>query len=395
MTPSEEYVKQLCDHSFLSLWSYANPKGKKNKELCDILIVCDPSIIIISVKEIQFKGTDNFETDYNRWRKKAIEDSVAQIYGAERWISDASNVITITGEQALIFPPKEKRRIFRIGVAFGSKGRIPIEFGDFGQGFVHIFDEISLNTIIRELDTITDFVEYLKSKEDLLYSGKNLIIEGGEEDLLGYYLLNNRKFPPEPDSIYIKKGIWGAFTKSKEYQTKKELERNSYLWDAFIEQLCTYYREQELLTKNTLEQFETSVRIMARENRFFRRGISNIFHDFLMKSATQSFARLFSSGSGTTYVFQANDVRVSRKNRCAELGLRCFLARGIVKNNTTVIGIATERFKKGAGASWDVFYYHLEEWSAENQSDFEKIQQDTGFFKNTLQSHYRAQEYQR
>ncbi len=73
MTPSEEYVKQLCERSFLSLWSYANPKGKKNKELCDILIVCDPSIIIISVKEIQYKDTNDFDTDYNRWRKKAIE----------------------------------------------------------------------------------------------------------------------------------------------------------------------------------------------------------------------------------------------------------------------------------------------------------------------------------
>jgi len=395
MTPSEEYVKQLCDHSFLSLWSYANPKGKKDKELCDILIVCDPSIIIISVKEIQFKDTDNFEIGYKRWRKKAIEDSVAQIYGAERWISDASNVITSIGEQAIVFPHKGKRRIFRIAVAFGSQGKAAIQFGDFGTGFVHTFDEHSLKIVMSELDTITDFVEYLKNKEEFVTSGKQLLFEGGEEDLLAYYLSNNRKFPSGIDLLVLTTGIWQKFRDSKEYQTKKELEKQSYIWDALIEQLSIYYRENELITTHTLDEFEKCIRIMAKEDRFSRRAISEIFANFLTKSKDGEFARLFSSLCGVTYVFQATNKEIDREYRSAELGLRCILARGLIRDNKTVIGIATERHQLKEGASWDVLYYHLDGWSAENQSDFERIQQYTGFFKNTLQSHYRAQEYQR
>ena len=55
MNRSEDLVYKLCRESFLSLWSYANPKGKNGKELCDVLIVSDPDIIIISVKDIELK----------------------------------------------------------------------------------------------------------------------------------------------------------------------------------------------------------------------------------------------------------------------------------------------------------------------------------------------------
>ena len=53
--PTEEFVFNLCHRSFLSLWTYANPlriKGKK--ELCDVLAICEPHILIFSVKNIEF-----------------------------------------------------------------------------------------------------------------------------------------------------------------------------------------------------------------------------------------------------------------------------------------------------------------------------------------------------
>ncbi len=40
LAPSEEFVNKLCKKSFLKLWTHPNPKGKKDKELCDCLIVC-------------------------------------------------------------------------------------------------------------------------------------------------------------------------------------------------------------------------------------------------------------------------------------------------------------------------------------------------------------------
>jgi len=38
---SEEFVYKACKHSFLSPWSYLNPRGKElGKEFCDVLAVC-------------------------------------------------------------------------------------------------------------------------------------------------------------------------------------------------------------------------------------------------------------------------------------------------------------------------------------------------------------------
>ncbi|MCC5618407.1 NERD domain-containing protein [Nostoc sp. CHAB 5836] len=83
---SEEFVYQVCNKSFLSLWSYANPTGKNSKELCDILVVCEPDIIIISVKDIKLTDSGDIETDWQRWLRKAVKGSVDQIYGAEKRI---------------------------------------------------------------------------------------------------------------------------------------------------------------------------------------------------------------------------------------------------------------------------------------------------------------------
>ena len=74
---SEEYAYKLCRNTFLSLWSYLNPQGKdKGKELCDILVVCDPDVIIINVKEVALKPDKPSETQKERWQRRAIEKSV-------------------------------------------------------------------------------------------------------------------------------------------------------------------------------------------------------------------------------------------------------------------------------------------------------------------------------
>jgi len=70
MNRAEQFVFQVCKRSFLSLWSYANPLGKNFKELCDILVVCEPDIIIISVKEVRVKKSDDIRTDKASDEKK-------------------------------------------------------------------------------------------------------------------------------------------------------------------------------------------------------------------------------------------------------------------------------------------------------------------------------------
>jgi len=50
MNKAERLVAKLSRKTFLALWRYSNPKGKGGKELCDLLAVCDPDVVIFSVK---------------------------------------------------------------------------------------------------------------------------------------------------------------------------------------------------------------------------------------------------------------------------------------------------------------------------------------------------------
>ncbi len=200
MNKSEDVVYRVCRKSFFSLWSYANPQGKESgKEFCDILVVCAPDVIIFSVKDVTVSGSGSRTVDWRRWQKHAIDDSCKQIYGAERWIKTAEQVIRKDGTPGLPFPPTPARRIHRVAVALGSEDKVPIYIGDFGKGFVHVFDDVSFDRILHELDTVTDFVKYLTDKEEFLVNSQTtkIVLERSEEDLLAYYLSNNRKFPEE------------------------------------------------------------------------------------------------------------------------------------------------------------------------------------------------------
>ena len=92
MTPSERYVDNLCKKSFLPFWSFPNPLGKKGKELCDVLVVCGHTIILISVKDIKVTNHKDRTVQYKRWVNKAVDDSIKQLYGAERFLKNVDEV---------------------------------------------------------------------------------------------------------------------------------------------------------------------------------------------------------------------------------------------------------------------------------------------------------------
>ncbi len=96
LTPSEKVVADLCERSFLKLWTHPNPVGKNGKELCDCLVVCDRHILIISVKDVEFQDTGD-KVGWERWHRAAVDKSVKQIWGAERWLRVADRVVRKDG----------------------------------------------------------------------------------------------------------------------------------------------------------------------------------------------------------------------------------------------------------------------------------------------------------
>lgn len=395
---TEEFVLRLCQQSFLSLWSYANPRGNKaGKELCDILVVCEPDIIIFSVKASELTEHDDLSTPWSRWRKRAIEASVRQIYGAERRIKTAREVIRKDGTAGLSFPEVSVRRVHRVAVALGSKGKVPILFGDFGKGFVHVFDETSLVLIMNELDTVSDFVSYLMDKEALYKSGIRTELSGGaEEDLLALYLHRGRQFPTEFDLLVVTDGIWKEFINKDEYKAKKRADLDSYVWDRLIDTIGKDVLQGNLEFGSSLNEAEKALRVMACENRFARRILGKAFKEFIdLSSQKKVRSRMAVSPSDIVYVFLAIPHGQDRRFRVAELGNRCLVARGLHQKHPTVIEIATERYEPGQGFSFDIVYLHKPEWTEKDQEHTKHMQSELGYFVQPVQTPFHEDEYLR
>lgn len=400
MTKSEELVYKLCTKSFLSMWSYPNPKGKKGKELCDILVVCDPDIVIFSVKEIEFKDTGN-NVGWERWRKKAVDESSNQIYGAERWINSNLDVISQEGKKCLPFPNISNRRIHRIAIALGSKGKIPVPLIDYKEEFIHILTENSLDILLNELDTIIDFVNYLLEKEQFLKSGVLPIISGGEEDLLAFYLSENRKFPKNFDTVVLDDNLWNGFSKEKVYLSKKESDKISYVWDTIIEEIYQTYISNNLIEdetfSNELTDIEKALRIMAREDRFARRRISMSLVDFLQNSKSQNIKARISPNSScesdVMYVFQISNYDGNRQINFDELQMRCIVARGLNQNKKKIIGILAEFSDVVEGAATSVCLLEIDEWTEDLEQKMNIIQNELGYFSKPKETKFSNDEF--
>lgn len=389
-TRSEEYVEYLCKISFLTLFTHPNPVGKKGKELCDCLVVCGNNIIIISVKEIEYKDTGDV-TGMERWRKSAIEKSVKQICGAERWIRNVEKIVRSDGRQ-ISLPEKEKRNYHRISISLGARGKLPYSWEDCKNGYVHVLDEVSVGIIFSLFDTITDFIEFLQAIEELQKKEIKLIIEGGVEDLVALFVMNGNtiEFVDEngkkADLVIIADDMWEDFKKSEHFKELIKDRKKSYLWDGMIE-----YYTKDLLGKRMFDMYNKEVTDnelafieMALQPRDYRIQLSEAYEEFLEEKNKKIKSRMVKAYNKTAFVFLAG-ATVERKRRGEELIMRCHVIRGILANVTTVVGIATDRpGTSDIGYSSDIVYMYKPEWTKEDEEIKKKMQEELGFFKDPI-----------
>lgn len=380
MNEAETLVYEICRRSFLSLWSYMNPRKKPyGKELCDVLVVCEPDVIIFSVKQIRLTNSGDPEIDAQRWRRKAVNESCKQIYGAERTLRQSTCVVRNDSSIGLDLPKAAEIRIHKVAVALGGKRKVGLPFGDFGKGFVHVMDEPSFLTLLKELDTISDFVSYLTGKEGFCGGKARVQFDGPEENLLAAYLHGGRNLPQNADVIVVGDGLWKEFVEKEEYKRKQEADKDSYVWDRLVERFAQDSLKGQLEFAPSPSNTERAIRQMALENRFARRLLGKSFKEFLDNSHRIG-ARMMKSPSGVVYVFLASPHGTPREARKAELGNRCFVARGLNPECPHVVGIATERYEKGKGFSLDLCNSFKPNWSAADQRLMEQMQKDLGYF---------------
>ena len=394
-TPSERLVTRLCQQSFLKLWTHPNPKGKHGKELCDCLVVCGSHVVIISVKDSKYRAT-NDETGWKRWAKTAIEKSASQITGAERWLRSVDQFERHDG-RVVCLPEKTTRRYHRVAVALGGRGQVPLQWGDFGRGFVHVCDEHSIGSLFTALDTITDFVEFLDASENLVRSGTHLVFDGGGiEDLIAIYISTGRSFEFDssgqkpPDMLVVRDDIWRGVVESEDFNDMKTEFKRSYSWDRLIEHFADDLLSGGMFDMHSKQVTDNELALvtMTLEPRRNRLIISEAFLEFLQNGELGSSARVVQGRQGHAFLFTVGSSD-DREFRARELALRCLVVRGKLPDTHTVVGISTDRpGVSSRGYSSDIVYLHMPEWTGEDERGMRGIQDDLGYFKNVDWSRY-------
>ena len=452
-TPSERYLAHLCKGTFLNLWSYPNlfrdqkrHKGRGDGgELCDLLVVHGNDIIIFSDRSCEFPDTGNLHLDWCRWFRRSILNSAKQVHGAERWLRQYPDRLFLdrkcTQKFPLSLPAAQDLHFHRIVVALNAGDRCRREFHGNGglkivpsivgkshvdpqdaqfepfavgqvdpkRGLIHVFDDSTLDIMLRELDTVSDFLGYLKRKEALVSSGR--LAEASEEsDLLAVYLTQTDDrakhcfpLPPDNSQLVVGAGVWNSLAQNPRYIAKKHADKISYAWDEIIEEVSGHaVNGTTVYDSAPLADVEPVLRLMASESRVARRCLSDALRGILKdtpKREGQIGIRtvLSEDTKDTAYVFVAmsnkglpeDKFRLYRRDY---LDRYCRVVASQHKNITRFVGLATEASLEGE-RSFDLVYLEPGEWSEEMEAEAKQLQDQTKMFTHFKKRHVHAEEY--
>ncbi|MDE0623876.1 MAG: hypothetical protein OXH83_19605 [Bryobacterales bacterium] len=454
VTKSERYLAKLADKSFLNLWSYPSlyrdqkqSGSGDGKELCDLLVVCGPQIIIFSEKTIAWPNGE-LDVAWKRWVKRAVRDAAKQAKGAERWITEYPERIFLDRgcktHFPIDFPSPQDRVIHRVVVVKGAaeacrrylpnssgsmiiepaikadghwsseSGEIePFAIGDVDPAgsFVHVIDDVALDIIMRELDTILDFTDYLNKKEVFVRSGR-LYRAHGEENLLAYYAVRINDdgvhdFVPNSDGnnpVEIDRFLYPNFRRDARYVARRQADTISYLWDELINKFTTHMLNGTSITPDgyefDLKKSELGVRYMALEPRFVRRSHGEAVRGALEIGVTRSrfFRTIMSSVEAKPnetaffihtfkYLNWMERDGGYKKYRAKRAECTQVYARGLLEaypHLTRVVGIALEPPEQGRGGSQDLVYAEQCDWTDEDRSAIRQACKEYGVLQSGL-----------
>ena len=430
VTPSEGYLRELCNRTFLSLWSHPNSfrdqagDDQDGKEICDLLVVFENNIIIFSDKHCEFPNSADLDLDWARWYRRAIEKSARQLWGAERWIRAHPDRVFLDAKCTKKFPLSlvaTPTTVFhRVVIAHGAaarcirelggtgslmlnsavvgsahtlpreKGGVPFMVGqvDSTKGYVHVLDDTTLVILLETLDTVTDLSAYLTKKTNFIKSGI-VLSAAGEEELLAHYLthLNANKeydfvFKDGVNAVTLDEGFWQDFVTSPQRTSQFEANKISYIWDDIIERFTRHFLQgtSQFLSDTTLSSHELILRFFAREPRVRRRMLSSAIID-MVKTTPPHLRRLrvmLPSRPGDPYfVLLLLPKPVDppygeyREVRRKYLEACCQVVKLDFPDALDIVGFASET-SATVGRSEDAVYFDARLWTEEMASEAKK-----------------------
>jgi len=417
----EQFVYELATDSFLSYWCFPNPKDElgDKKELCDLLIHFQDTLILCCVKNYEFKGA------YQKYFRKVIEKDVRQLYGAERKITQSNYDIQIRNKdgRSHVIERNKIRVIYRLMIHLGDK----VHFYPFNritpsEAFVNIFDKSSFRNIIRFLDTIKDLENYLMareaafkdkkvlilpseeeefdvetSKQFMEYAMENpldktqILISGTESDLLANYIKNGRTFSKHIYSdeyngmLFQIDGTWTDFLAKEDVKNKFQADKVSYFIDEFV--------KREVLRNEAPESIRLAKELLSFD-RFSRRIISKHFFEFVETYNSQRgffIARRFGEMDGIAiiFVFYGVDVTQEQINTLLPIVVDTYSVYTKYKHKKVILIATTKDFKQFKAGFMD----DIKPFDKETEESVLRDMKLLNWFENTTEMKFHEKEY--
>lgn len=428
VTPTEELLTELCESTFLKLWSYPNPYKEDGHELCDLIVVFENSVFIFFDREKSFEFEEGKDPDvlWKRWKRKAVEAQLQTAYGAERYLK-AGNKIYVDRKRKIPLPFQfnpETATYHKFVIAHGASeacfshseenitGSLAISYGEAGMPFpffidlarenpINVLDSHTLPLILGELDTISDFERFLLAKYDAIKKYESLSY-CGEEDLLAHYYRNYDEeleqhiIGPKDgdyDFIAIGEGEWQSFSQSEPYKLTKSANKISYLWDEIIQRSSDFALQGESLGSSPLGR-NSAILEMAKEPRFVRREcgkqIEKAVRDFPEEvgEMTRKLTLMPSFQKNKAYIFlqfyfpdEFKKDKEFRTKRQTVLEIACGSAKLRFPNLETIVGILIESPKHSENSSEDFILMFADSLSEEDLEYYKEMGDAFKFFK--------------
>lgn len=453
VTDSERVLMRLCKKSFLSLWAHANLhtaqdiRGGKGsaKEFADVLVVFGSDVILFSDKHITFQEDKDISIAWPRWFKRAVSESAKQLHGAMSWLRRFPERIfldaTCTRPLPVLLPGADQARYHLVAVTRGSRNAclkmFPDSFGtlqintdiegsdheknpfsigilDRTKHFVHVLDEFSLEVVMDEMDTITDFVAYLRAREDFLSNTNMSVIAAGEEQLIAAYISNGDTpvhpflpvlAPTEKGGLIIfDSSHYGSLLQRPEYQAKRQQDEQSRIWDDLVERLIRLGNPKLLhpSVEQPNHETEKALRLMAAESRLRRSLLTDSLLEMLGAAAErpgERRARIFTTleQPDLVYIFLVTPKYEDetdddyRRHRVGLLHAYCRCAKLRFPEASTFIALGFDHpVKNYEMFSEDLIVFTCEKYTPQEKAEAENFQKTLGILADgfTVRSGY-------
>lgn len=384
-TAGEEFINELVTSAYSKYWCFPGPKDEDGdkKEIADLLIWFDETLVILSVKNYEFKG------NYERYEKMTVEKATRQIIGAEKkLLQSGRDIVVVHPERGRVtIPWASIKRTVRLIVNLGEgqeyyeSGR---SAGKQSSQYISILDKDAVKAIFQELDTIPDLVKYLNDREVLLASEVKIMIGGRERDLLASYIKRARSFP-STDGLTAATldidGSWEEFENNAQKKARDEANQVSYVVDDIL--------NNQLLTQNGGEYYALPLARLCRvERRMLGQRISLAMNEVYKADAFSSLKyMLYNDIAFCILVFASMERQgLQQLLQLASFGIKLQQGNSV----RAIFGIGHAKKQD------DYLFLHTSDFSGMTSEDRQMIQadlKDLGWLQSVKAHHYITKEF--